>query len=117
MRQNVLSLRWQPMMPSQLRCGTKLDHLKLPNMIRHVQQATRHDLSPCVDMKIHYELLKYVYGQSYNSCNFQLHWSSLPLIYGVWHPYKHMITMLYRTFMPIICVTPISRKGTRYQQR
>ena len=33
---------------------------------------------------------------------FQLHWSRLPLIYGVWHPYKHMITMLYRNFMPII---------------
>ena len=35
-RQNVLSLCWQPMMLSQLRCGTKLDHLKLPNTIRHV---------------------------------------------------------------------------------
>ena len=36
-RQNVLSLRWQPMMLSQLRCGTKLDHLNLLNTIRHVQ--------------------------------------------------------------------------------
>ena len=64
LRQNVLSLRWQPMMLSQLRCGTKLDHLKLLNTIRHVQQATRHVLPLCLDMKIHYELLKYVYGQS-----------------------------------------------------
>ena len=40
-RLDVLSLRWQPMMLSQLRCGTKLYHLKLLNMIRHVQQATR----------------------------------------------------------------------------
>ena len=42
--QNVLCRRWQPMMLSQLRCGTKLYHLKLPNTIRHVQQATRHGL-------------------------------------------------------------------------
>ena len=35
-RQNVLSLRWQPLMLSQLRCGTKLDHLKLLNTIWHV---------------------------------------------------------------------------------
>ena len=36
--------------------------------------------------------------------DFQFHWSSLPLIYGVWHLYKHMITMPYRNFMPIICL-------------
>ena len=68
----------------------------------------------CVDMKIHYELLKYVYGQSYTSWNFQLHRSSLPLIYGVWHLYKHMITMLYRNFMPIICL--IERVHTDFKE-
>ena len=113
-RQNLLSLRWQPMMLSQLQCGTKLDHLKLLNTIRHVQQVTRHDLPMCVDMKIHYELLKYLCGQSYISWNFQLHWSSLPLIYRVWHPYKHMITMLYRNFMPIICL--IERVHTDFKE-
>ena len=113
-RQNVLSLRWQPMMLSQLRCGTKLDHFKLLNTIRHVQQATRHDLPLCVDMKIHYELLKYLCGQSDPSWTFQLHWSSLPLIYGVWQLYKHMITMLYRNFMPIICL--IERVHTDFKE-
>ena len=68
----------------------------------------------CVDMKIHYELMKYVYGQSYTSWNFQLHWSSLPLIYGAWHPYKHMITMLYRDFMPIISL--IERIHTDFKE-
>ena len=102
------------MMLSQLRCGTKRDHLKLLNTIWHVQQATRHDLAMCVDMKIHYELLKHLYGQRYTSWNFQLHWSSLPLIYGVWHPYKHMITMLYRNFMPIICL--IKRGHTDFKE-
>ena len=113
-RHNVVSLRWQPMMLSQLRCGSKLEHLKLIHTIRHVQQATRHDLPLCVDMKIHYELLKYLYGQSYTSCDFQLHWPSLPLIYVVWHPYKHMITMLYRNFMPIICL--IERVHTDFKE-
>ena len=103
-RQNVLSLHWQPMLPSQLHCETKLGHLKLLNMIRHVQQATRHDLPLSVDRKIHYQLLKYLYGQSYTSWNFPLHCSSLPLIYEVCHPYKHMIAMLYRNCMPIICL-------------
>ena len=44
-RQNVLSLRWQPMMLSQLRCGTKIDHLKPVNMICYLQQTTRHDFA------------------------------------------------------------------------
>ena len=68
-RRNVLSLCWQQRMMSQLRCGTKPDHLKLLNMIRHVQQATRHDLPLCVNMKIPYELMKYMYGLSYTSWN------------------------------------------------
>ena len=113
-QQNVLSLRWQPMMLSQLRCGTKVDHLKLLNTIRRVQQANRHDLPLCVDTKIHYELFKYLNAQTYTSWNFQLLWSSLPLIYGVWHPCKHMITMLYRNFMPIICL--IQRVHTNFKE-
>ena len=32
-RQNVLSLHLQPMTLSQLRCGTKLDFLKLLNIV------------------------------------------------------------------------------------
>ena len=43
-----------------------------------------------------------------------MQWSSLPLIYGVWHPYKHMITMLYRNFMPIICL--IERVHTDFME-
>ena len=56
------------MMLSQLRCGTKIDHLKVLNMICYLQHTPRHDLPLCVDMKILYELLKYQYGQSYTLC-------------------------------------------------
>ena len=41
-------------------------------------------------------------------------WSTLPLIHGVWHLYKHMITMLYRTFMPIICL--MERVNTDFEE-
>ena len=102
------------MMLSQPWCGTKLDHQKRLNTIRHVQQATRHDLPLCVDMQIHCELLKYLYGQSYTSWNFQLHQSGLPFIYGAWHHYKHMITMLYRNFTPIFC--RIARVHTNFKE-
>ena len=37
-----------------------------------------------------------------------------PHIYGLCHPYKHMITMLYRNFMPIICV--IEREHTDFKE-
>ena len=80
-------------MLSHMRCGTKLDHLKLMNMIRYLQPTTPHDLPLYVDMKIHYELLKYLYGQSYTPWNFHLHWARLPLIYGVWHSKPFLWTM------------------------
>ena len=53
-RQNVLSLRWKAIMLSEMRCGTKIYHLQLVNMIRELQQTTRHHLPVCVDMNIHY---------------------------------------------------------------
>ena len=100
-RESVLPLHWRPMMLSELRCGTEIDHLKVLNMVRYLRYTTRSDLPLCVHMKIHYELLRYLFGQSYTPCNFHLHWASLPLICGIGHPYKHMITLLYQFFMPI----------------
>ena len=50
------------MMPSQVRCGTKIDHLKPVNMTFYLRETARHDLALNMDMKIHYELLKYLYG-------------------------------------------------------
>ena len=115
-RQIVLSLRWQPMMLSHLRCGTIWDHLKVVNMICYLQQTTQHDLQVCVGMKIHYELLKSLYRQSCTPWKFQMHWASVPLICGVWHPYKHMNLLLQWSFMPIISLveksTPTSKWGT-----
>ena len=97
-QQNVLSLRWQPMMLFQLQCGTKLDNLKLLNSIRHVQHAPRHHLPVCVEA-----LERPVWAE--------LHFMELPVALvkppphlWVWHPYKHMVTMLSRNFMPIICL-------------
>ena len=31
-----------------------------------------------------------------------MQWASIPLIDGVRHPHKHMITLSYRMFMPIV---------------
>ena len=57
--------------------------------------------------------MKHLYGHSYISSDFHLHWSSIPLIYGVWHPYMHMTTMLYRNFMPMICLSEGINTGVK----
>ena len=54
-----------------------------------------------VDMNIHYRLLKLMHGSSTANFDFGLWMFSIPVVYGVWHPYKYCVLAVYRCFFPI----------------
>ena len=54
-----------------------------------------------VDMNIHYRLLKLMHGSSTAQYDFGMWMFSLPVLYGVWHPYKYCVQAVYRVFFPI----------------
>ena len=57
-----------------------------------------------VDMNIHYRLLKMMHCTSTAMHDFGLWMCSLPLVYGVWHPYKYCVVAVYRCFFPIFAI-------------
>ena len=58
----------------------------------------------CVNMKIHHELFKYLYGQSHTPRRFSLHLSPRLCVYRVRNFCRHVISLLYGVFKRIICV-------------
>ena len=55
-----------------------------------------------VDENIHYRLMKLIHSS--HSFDVGLWLCHLPLLYGVWHPYKFAVLTVYRVFFPIFAL-------------
>ena len=100
-RKDVRSLLWRPFMISPLRVGRHVELLKLIKMLEVVQIETRRCLPLLIDMKVHDHFCKMMLGQSYNKWYTGQLLISHPLVYGVWYPYKYVVTTVYRLFQPL----------------
>ena len=89
------------MLLSEFTTSGQLDLLQLLDEIRTVQQHTRKCMPILVDMNIHYRILKFMHGESAAQYDVRQWLGSLPLVYGVWHPYKYCVLQVYRQFFPI----------------
>ena len=61
-----------------------------------------------VDENIHYRVLKLMYGSATRSFDVALWLGSLPILYGVWHPYKYCLMAVYRMFFPIFALLEVT---------
>ena len=83
-------------------------------MRRQCQAQTRRPLAGPSDMKIHQHLMRVRYGRTYLPYHF-LRLANLPLLYGIWHPKKCSLTVLYRRCPP--CHPPPPPPSTRRSPR
>ena len=100
-RDNVRSLQFRPLLLTDFTTGGILDLLHILQEIQDIQRHTRRPMPLIIDMKIHFYLLRFLYGESYVQYNFHEHLSMLPCMYGAWHPYKHTALEVYKPFFPI----------------
>ena len=68
-----------------------------------------------VDCNIHYWVLKLLYSRATIGWNFPDWLRGISLIYGMWHPYKHVCNIIWRKFFPLFsCITaPVFGAGAR----
>ena len=68
-----------------------------------------------VDCKIHYRVLKILYSRASPDWNFPDWLRGISLIYGVWHPYKHVCNIIWRKFFPLFSyiTAPVFGAGAR----
>ena len=122
MRTRVRSLGWRPLCLSPLSVGFNDDLLQLMNLVKDFQVESEHVLPLLVDENIHYRLVKLMYGKTYSQWDVASWLKKIPLLYGIWHPYKHTLLVLYRAFLPILaqlesCGEPVVGRAFRSHRK
>ena len=97
-RQQVCSPQWEPFLLMDLKVGCTPDLVEILHEVQKVEARTSHHLPLLVDENIHYRILKLAYSSTYKEFNVPFYLNRTPLLYGVWHPYKYALTLVYRAF-------------------
>ena len=101
-RRNVQSLGWRPLSLTEQNVSATEDLLRLLRTTREVQEHSGRQLPLLVDENIHYRVLRLLYSGAMVRYDVARYLSEVPLLYGVWHAYKHTLTVVYRAFLPVL---------------
>ena len=72
--------------------------------VRDVQRNIGLEMPLLVDEKIHYSVSRLMYSKAYMEYDVHSWLRQVPLLYGVWHPYKQTLHLVYRTFFSVVGV-------------
>ena len=108
-------LFWKPFGIYESRTGQNQELLDLFYMPRSTQRHCQNPMALLVDCNIHYRVIKLLNSRATIDCNFPDWLRGILLIYGVWHPYKHVCNIIWRKFFPLLSyiTAPVFRAGAR----
>ena len=92
------SPRWCPLAVSGHRVTSSEGLINLLGWCRELTDHVALPMPLCVDENIHYRLLKLCYGQYSHRYNVSEYLRRAPPLYGVWHAYKYVVTVVYRAY-------------------
>ena len=93
---------WRPFALSKEKVTGGVGLLNLLHFAKDVAQQTNRVLPLLVDENIHYKILKLLYGAKNQRWNMRAYLRYVPVVYGVWHAYKFVVTHTFRVFWPIL---------------
>ena len=96
------SLQWRPLTLSEQNVSATVDLLELLQTARDVQQRTGRLMPLLVDENIHYRVMRMLYSAPFARFDLHEYLGEIPLLYGVWHAYKHTVTVVYRVYLPVL---------------
>ena len=93
---------WRPFALSKekVTCGVGL--LNLLQFAKDTAQQTNRVLPLLVDENIHYRILKLLYEAKNQRWNMRAYLRYVPVVYGVWHAYKFVVTETFWVFWPTL---------------
>ena len=101
-RTGMRSLRWHPLSLTEQTVSANVDLLELLETARQVQRRTTRQLPLLVDENIHYRVLRLLYATPFQDYDVRRYLADLPLVYGIWHAYKHTLLVVYRAYLPVL---------------
>ena len=94
---------WHPFALSKEKVTGGVGLSNLLHFAKDVAQQTNRVLLLLVDENIHYRILKLLYGaKNQRTWNMRAYLRYVPVVYGVWHAYKFVVTHTFRVFWPIL---------------
>ena len=93
---------WRPFALSKEKVTGGVGLLNLLHFAKDVAQQTNRVLPLLVDENIHYRILKLLYGAKNQRWNMRAYLCYVPVVYGVWHAYKFVVTHTFGVFWPIL---------------
>jgi hypothetical protein len=105
-RPNRRSLQWRALALtlSENRVSANRELLEVLVDIRGFQAHSTLDAPLLVDEKVHYAISRLLYAQPFSGYDVARWLRRVPLLYGVWHPYKQTLALVYRTFFPVFAL-------------
>ena len=94
--------------------------MHLLGVVVQLQVRSGVDLPLLVDENIHYRIMRLMYSPGTNHVDLCEHVRQVPVLFGVWHAYKHTVTLVYRAFFALLANLESSRQpvaGTRVFHR
>ena len=83
---------WRPFALSIEKVTGGVGLLNLLQFAKDTAQQTNRVLPLLVDKIIHYRILKFLYGAKTQRWNMRAYLRYVPVVYGVWHAYKFVVT-------------------------
>ena len=93
---------WRPVALSKEKVTGGVGLLNLLQFAKDTAQQTNRVLPLLVDENIHYRILKFLYGAKNQRWNMCAYLRYVPVVYGVWHAYKFVVTQTFRVLWPIL---------------
>ena len=101
-RNAVRSLRWRPLSLTEQTVSANLDLLGILESVRDLQRRTTRQLPLLVDENIHYRVLRLMYSTTFAAYDMRRYLADVPLVYGIWHAYKHTLLVVFRAYLPVL---------------
>ena len=101
-RTGMRSLQWRALSLAEQTVSSNVDLLRLMASVREIQRRTSHPLPLLVDENVHYRLLRMMYATSFETYDVRRYLGDVPLVYGIWHAYKHTLLVVYRAYLPVL---------------
>ena len=98
MRPPQQRVQWMPFGVSGCAVQSNTNLIDLLALAQDVRRQSGRPLPLLLDLDLWYRLVKLSYAPNAVRWKMSLVLRQLPLLYGVWHPYKYVMTMVYRKF-------------------
>ena len=104
--------QWRALTLNENRVGANAELVEVLRDLLRLQRRVGGSLPVLVDEKVHYAVMRMMHSRMLSQLDVGGWLCQMPVLYGVWHPYKQCVTVVYRTFFPVFALLECTGRVT-----